>query len=104
MKPPSRIPPIARALGALVVALACIAFGIQVAVGASAKQLGKTKDTPSPNCPENDNYSCQVTGQVTGFQRSADGKRGLFKVPEDGKIVAWSVDLADPSKSERETF
>jgi len=107
------IPPIARAFGALVVALACVAFGIQAAIGASAKELGKTKNTPSPNCPENRKVPpaqqtakdvCQVTGQVTGFQRSADGKQGLFKIREGGKIVAWSVDLANPRKSEREAF
>jgi len=107
------IPPIARAFGALVIALACVAFGIQAAIGASAKELGKTKNTPSPNCPENRKVPpaqqtakdvCQVTGQVTGFQRSASGEQGLFKIREGGKIVAWSVDLANPRKSEREAF
>lgn len=101
---PRSIPPVARALGALVIALACVAFGIQAAVGASAKELGKTKNTPSPNCPTNNQYDCQVTGQVTGFQKSAGGKQGLFKIREGGTIVAWSVDLANPSKSERRTF
>ena len=104
MKTPRNIPPIARALGALIVALACVTFGIQAAIGAGAKQLGKTKDSPSPQCPESDKYACEVTGQVTGFQKSADGRKGIFKVPEDGQIVAWSVDLADPSKEERRTF
>ncbi len=108
MKTPRSIPPIARAFGALVIAFACVAFGIQAAIGASNKQLGKTKDTPSPQCPERDGGSkqdaCLVTGQVTGYQRSADGEKGLFKVPSDGEIVAWSVDLSKPSKSERKTF
>ena len=45
--------------------------------GASAKQLGKTRDTPSPQCPESDAYACAVTGQVTGFQKSAGRRRGL---------------------------
>ena len=113
MKTRRSTPPIARALGALVVALACVAFGIQTAIGATAEQLGKTKDAPNPNCPERTpppgqqqtaEDLCQVTGQVTGFQKSADGEKGLFKVPEDGQIVAWSVDLADPTKAERRTF
>lgn len=100
----------ARALLALVVALACVGLGIQAAIGADAKQLGKTASSPRPMCPEKkvQNPStedfCEVTGQVTGFQRSADGKNGLFKVKKDGKIVAWSVDLSDPRKSEREAF
>ncbi len=105
------MPPIVRALVALVVAIASIAAGYQVAIGAEdAKILGRTGDSPRPMCPAKDvedptiAQSCEVTGQVTGFQRSADGKKGLFKVKEDGKIVAWSVDLSDPRRSERETF
>jgi hypothetical protein len=41
---------------------------------------------------------------VTGFQRSVDGKANLFKAPANGKIVAWSVDLAKPSKEEKNVF
>lgn len=89
-----------------------IFLGIQVAEGAKSKVLGKTRSTPRPMCPQKNVPAgqattkdfCEVTGQVTGFQRSADGKNGLFKVKEDGKIVAWSVDLSDPRKSERDTF
>ena len=99
------IPPVARVLGALLVAVATLAVGIQAAIGAAnSKVLGKTKNTPAPMCPETEKRDCSVTGQVTGFQRSADGKDGLFKIRSNGKIVAWSVALSDPSKSERETF
>jgi hypothetical protein len=110
MKISRSISPTARAFAALIVAALCVGFGIQAAEGAKSHVLGKTKASPRPMCPEKkvDNPQvkdlCEVTGQVTGFQRSADGKKGLFKVPEDGKIVAWSVDLSDPRKSERKTF
>jgi hypothetical protein len=94
-----------RLLGALIVAVLTMAVGIQAAIGAqNAKMLGKTKGAPPPMCPETNQNPCSVTGQVTGFQRSANGKDGLFKVRTTGKIVAWSVDLSDPSKEERETF
>lgn len=102
-----------RAATAAVVALLCVFLGIQVAQGAKSKTLGKTKSSPRPMCPEKNvpdgeqpttKDFCEVTGQVTGFQKSADGKKGLFKVRETGKIVAWSVDLSDPRKSERDTF
>lgn len=106
------ISPISRALAALAVALVCIGVGAQSAIGGGGnggggqktEKLGKTNDTPTPNCPETEQYACNVTGQVTGYQKSADGKKGLFKVRADGHIVAWSVDLADPSKEERKTF
>lgn len=110
MKLPKRISSARRAFAALLVATLCVGFGIQVADGAKTKQLGKTKSSPRPMCPakkvQNPTVKelCEVTGQVTGFQRSADGKKGLFKVKDDGKIVAWSIDMADPRKSERDTF
>jgi hypothetical protein len=112
------ISPITRAFVALLVALASVGIGAQAAIGGGGGDntavLGKTKDAPRPNCPATQppppqsefepKDACQVTGQVTGYQKSADGKKGIFKVREDGHIVAWSVDLSDPSKSERRTF
>lgn len=101
------------AAAASTAAIVALGAGIAGAGTNDSALLGKTKNAPSPNCPEKkvppgepttDKDVCQVTGQVTGYQRSADGEKGLFKVREDGKIVAWSVDLADPRKSERETF
>lgn len=97
----------------VLVALAAAVLAGVVAVaafGASAVLIGKTKRTPNPNCPAADvpnptlAQSCQVTGQVTGFQRSVDGKKSLFKAKADGKIVAWSVDLSRPNQDERAVF
>jgi hypothetical protein len=103
-------------------ALLAVAFlalcGFLVAVGAAsrpagaaqAKQLGKTKKTPKPNCPTANvpnpplSKQCTVLGRVTGFQVRGDGKKNLFKMPTKGTIVAWSVDVAHPNKSERENL
>jgi hypothetical protein len=63
--------------------------------GVAAKVIGQTKKTPDPFCPKD----CLITGTVTGFQVTADGKKGLFKVPSDGHIVAWSVDLGKPNEA-----
>jgi hypothetical protein len=41
---------------------------------------------------------------VTGFQKSVDGRRGLFKVKSTGHIVAWKVDLSRPDSDERKFF
>jgi hypothetical protein len=82
-----------------------IAAGLVSTAGAvRAKEFGRTKSTPPPACSPKSTDDCQITGQVTGFQRSANGKRGLFRAPSDGKIVAWSVDLSKPSKEARDVF
>lgn len=79
--------------------------------GASkAKEIGKTGNTPKASCPTpsgNDfppRRGCQVLGEVTGFQLSAEGKDGLMKVPADGHIVGWAVDLSRPAPDERKFF
>lgn len=82
-----------------------VGAGLVSTAGAErAKVLGKSKFTPKPECPSTPSSSCEVTGQVTGFQRSIGGKANVFKAPKDGKIVAWSVDLSKPSKEERDIF
>ena len=92
-------------LGAAAVLAAVVAVGLSGVAGAErAKVLGKTRDNPKPACSQKSASECQITGQVTGYQRSVDGKANLFKAPSKGKIVAWSVDLAKPSKNERNVF
>src|SRR5688500_14702537 len=77
---------------------------------ARAKEIGRTGDPPKPSCPtpSENNFparrGCQVLGEVTGIQLSANGKDGLMKVPADGHIVGWSVDLARPNPDERKFF
>lgn len=90
-----------------------------VAIGAAtspadatkAKTIGNTKHTPQPSCPgpKGGNVpvekQCQVMGEVTGFQAGADKKKsGLMKIPNNGHIVGWSVDLAHLRKKQRKTF
>jgi hypothetical protein len=90
----------------LVLALGCLAFvvGLGAMAGAGdahhAKTLGKTNRTPRPNCPR----QCRVEGQVTGFQQVADGKHHVMVAPENGRLIAWSVDLSKPSKKQRKFF
>jgi hypothetical protein len=71
----------------------------------TADLFGKTKSVPKPLCPNKKNEAkCAGTGSVTGFGVSFDGKRGLYKAPSDGHIVAWSVDLSKPTRSQRDFF
>ncbi|HEX2468862.1 MAG TPA: hypothetical protein VHJ54_11710 [Solirubrobacterales bacterium] len=90
-------------LAGLVFAAVCgfaLASNPSDAGAARAKIFGKTPNTPNPSCPGN----CQVQARVTGFQKSVDGKRGIFRVKQTGHIVAWSVDLSRPNKRERNFF
>ena len=100
---------------AVAAVFACLTAGLVTlgAPGADAvkpKVIGKTKRTPPPSCPTPNRPNpparkgCQVLGEVTGFQKRADGKMGLMRVPKDGHIVAWAVDLAKPNKGERKFF
>jgi hypothetical protein len=77
---------------AAVIALA-IAAGSDAKKGKGAKILGSTQKTPKPLCPK----ECAGTGSVTGFQVSANGKKGLFRIPDDGHIVAWAIDASKPT-------
>ena len=103
----------ATAFAALALGLIALVALIPASAGAGAggeKELGKTAKTPPPSCPSPPGNSfparkgCQALGEVTGFQRRADGKGALFRVPSNGTIVGWSVDLAKPDRKEREFF
>lgn len=70
--------------------------------------LGQTTETPPASCPGKivnnvEITPCRVEGHVTGFQAIADGVAKPYEVPFDGKIVAWSITLAKPSRAETAT-
>lgn len=63
--------------------------------------LGKTPSPPDPSCPES---PCRAIGSVTGFQvRNEEGSLP-FRVPRDGRIVAWSITLSEPTSRQRAFF
>jgi hypothetical protein len=91
---------------ALVFAALCAALVGVIAVSAAgatdAKVLGKTKRTPNPACPNrNHPENCEVVGRATGFPLVANGEKRPFNVRQNGKIVAWAVDLSRPTKDQR---
>ena len=100
---------VAAAFACLTALLVAIAQ-VTPADAVKAKEIGKTKQAPSPSCPTPNQpdppprKQCEVLGEVTGFQKKGDDKKGLMRIPADGKIVGWAVDLAKPNKDEREFF
>jgi hypothetical protein len=100
----TRTPSAPRRAHALAFAALCAvmvaAVAIPMAVASRAKVIGHTKHTPNPACPK----SCSAIGKVTGFMTEADGKKGLFRIPKDGTIVGWAIDLGKPTKHDRNFF
>jgi hypothetical protein len=66
---------------------------LALAPGAGARiiELGTTTENVKSNCPNN---PCEVVGRVTGYQGRAGPVKNPFRVPRDGKIVAFTVRLA----------
>ncbi len=98
-----------RAAAALCLAcalVALIAFARPDAADSAPSRvivLGQTDVSPPPSCPGKtvnnvEIVPCRVEGHVTGFQVNAGGVPEPYVVPFDGKIVAWSIALARPSR------
>jgi hypothetical protein len=67
--------------------------------------LGRTDAPPPPSCPGKivnnvEVIPCRVEGHVTGFQAIAGGVPRPYEAPFDGKIVAWSITLSRPSRTD----
>jgi hypothetical protein len=82
-------------------ALCLLTAGAGVAGAATARTLGKTARTPEPSCPKT---PCEAVGSVTGYQLVADGTRAPFKARENAWIVAWAIDLSDPTNTQQDFF
>ena len=107
----SRRPAVALA-GAAAVLCTLIALVLAAtAPGKAADILGNVGGKAPPSCPTpksgssaTDPKFCQAIASVTGFQMVGHGKRAALKVPKDGRIVAWSVDISEPSADEQNSF
>jgi hypothetical protein len=59
-------------------------------------EIGRANDAeelPAPSCP---NSPCFAISRTTGYQAKVGTNRGLMRVPENGRIVAWSIRLSRP--------
>jgi hypothetical protein len=84
---------------ALVVAVLC-ALAVPGAASARVIEVGAlTTETelPAPSCPTR---PCFAVSRTTGYQAKVGTNRGLMKVPEDGRIVAWTIRLSRPGRSQ----
>lgn len=88
----------AMVLAALAVCAALIASPDGAgAQGRITVVLGKTNNPPPPACPGD----CEVIGSTTGFQVRTDQQTLPYRVKFNGRIVAWTITLAEPTNPQR---
>src|SRR4051794_17764553 len=78
----------------ILVAALVVASLATTSTTASAKivEIGRTDVAPA--CPAT---PCLALSRTTGYQVKVADERSAFVVPEDGKIVAWSIALGKPT-------
>ena len=86
----------------VVAGLAAGILVLSVAIGASARmrEVGKTAEPSNPTCPR----LCQAVSRTTGYQAKVGTRRGVYVVPRDGKIVAWTIRLGKPGPKQTAFF
>jgi len=96
------LPPLAAAIAALALALTLLAAAASPADAASVRRVDLGADNLerlAPNCGRNFNRDCVAEGKATLFQSRSKGVAGrTFEVPWPGKLVAWSISLADVTR------
>ncbi len=84
-----------------VLAIAVLAaLAVPSAAPARVIEIGSlTTETelPAPSCPTR---PCFAVSRTTGYQAKVGATRGLMKVPADGRIVAWTIRLSKPGRSQ----
>lgn len=84
-----------RRLPALIAAALCLG-ALAAPADARITELGRTgNELPAPSCP---GMPCLAISRTTGFQVRAGAERGMFVAPRRGKIVAWTIRLAQPGR------
>ena len=63
--------------------------------------LTTEQELPAPSCPTR---PCFAVSRTTGYQAKVGATRGLMRVPANGRIVAWTIRLSKPSRSQISFF
>jgi hypothetical protein len=89
-----------KLIAACVAALATLLAG---AAPASARviELGSDAVAATPSCPTR---PCQAISRATGYQTRIGEKRQVMVAPSEGRVVAWTVALGEPSIKDRRFF
>ena len=80
---------------------AAIALAAAAPAPAAIIEVGKIAAEHAPSCPTS---PCLAVSRTTGYQAKVGTERGLFVVPQDGKIVAWTITLGKPGPKQVDFF
>jgi hypothetical protein len=80
-----------------------LALALPASAPARIIEIGNTAgaELPPPSCPNN---PCFAVSRTTGYQAKVGTDRGLFRVPADGRIVAWTIRLSQPGPAQLAFF
>jgi hypothetical protein len=82
-------------------AACCVALAAPAVAGADIIEIGKMDPAPVASCPTR---PCLAVSRTTGYQAKVGATRGLMTVPQDGRIVAWTIALGKPDSKQVEFF
>jgi len=74
---------------------------VPATAGARLLELGATSTQPVPSCPAK---PCMAVSRTTGYQKRVGTERNPFIVPAEGRIVAWTITLGDPTDTQIKFF
>jgi hypothetical protein len=79
------------------IAVAAFSATLIPATSATAKIVEVGRTDAAPACPAS---PCLAVSRTTGYQIKVADERSAFVIPEDGKIVAWSISLGKPTSDQ----
>ena len=85
----------------VVAALAACAL-LPTPASAKLTELGAVPDGTRGSCPgiPTDDQSCQALTKSTAYQAKIGPERALYQAPDDGRIVAFTLALGAPTKTQ----
>jgi hypothetical protein len=86
----------------LLVSALIAALALPSSASARVVELGSVADDANPSCPGN---PCEAAVRVTALQgRASGGPRNPFYIRRDGYIVAFTVELSEPTAEQVDFF
>jgi hypothetical protein len=86
---------------ALPAAVACASLALPAGATAKLTEVGDIQPPATPACPAK---PCYALTRTTGYQAKIGTQRGTHVIPGNGRIVAWSITLGKPGKTQTKFF
>lgn len=83
------------------VLVAAGALALPAAASATMLDIGKPATQIAPACP---GKPCLAISRTTGYQAKEGSNRAIDLIPEDGRIVAWTITLSNPGTKQTKFF